>query len=132
MLPRLLLLFTLVPLLELFFLIQIGEWIGLLPTVGLVIVTGIVGGTLAKREGSRSWAAVKRELSEGRIPGTELCHAVMILIAGVLLVTPGVFTDIFGVAVLLRPVRTAVIRILKRRFGDTIRRSGGKGRTIDL
>lgn len=132
MLPRLLLLFTLVPLLELFFLIQIGEWIGLLPTVGLVIVTGIVGGTLAKREGSRSWTAVKRELSEGRIPGTELCHAVMILIAGVLLVTPGVFTDIFGVAVLLRPVRTAVIRILKRRFGDTIRRSGGKGRTIDL
>lgn len=128
MLPRLILLFTLVPLLELFFLIRIGEWIGLWPTIGLVIVTGIVGGSLAKREGSRSWTAVKREFAEGRFPGAELCHAVMILVAGILLVTPGVFTDVIGVAVLLRPVRAAVIRILRRRFGDSLR----GGRTIDL
>ena len=107
---RLLLLFTLVPLVELYLLIRIGGLIGAGPTVLLVLGTGAIGAWLARREGFRSWTAVQRELAGGRLPAAELLHALLVVIAGVLLVTPGVFTDAFGLLMLFRPVRTSLIR----------------------
>lgn len=110
MLLRLFLLFTLVPLAELFLLLRIGALIGLAPTLLLVIGTGFAGAWLARREGLRSWRAVQSELAAGRLPAEELLHSLLILVAGVVLVTPGVLTDLAGLLLLARPLRSGLIR----------------------
>lgn len=117
---RLFLLFTLVPLLELYALIRLGSLIGAGPTILLVLGTGAAGAWLARREGFRSWRAVQAELSAGRLPAEELLHALVVVIAGVLLVTPGVFTDAFGLLMLIRPVRAAMIRGVRSRIARSI------------
>ena len=98
---RLILLFTLLPLAELSLLLRIGGWLGTGPTVALVIVTGIVGAWLARREGARTWGRVQADLAAGRMPGEELLHALLVFIAGVVLVTPGVLTDAVGLMLLI-------------------------------
>jgi UPF0716 protein FxsA len=112
----LILLFTLLPLVELSLLLRIGQWLGAGATLGLVIGTGIVGAWLARREGLRSWAAVNRELGQGRLPGDELMHAFLVLIAGVVLVTPGVLTDAAGLVLLVHPAREWVVARARKRL----------------
>ncbi len=121
MLGRLFLLFTLVPLAELWLLLRIGAWVGLLPTLALVVGTGVAGAWLARREGTRCWAAVQTELRAGRVPGEEILHAFLVLAAGLLLVTPGILTDLTGLALLLRPVRRLAVRSLRRRLEAGVR-----------
>jgi len=116
MLLRLLLLFTLVPLIELSLLIEIGKRINVGPTIGLVIVTGIVGATLAKYEGLRTWNLIRADLNAGRLPADKLVDALLILVAGVLLVTPGIITDGIGFLLLLPPFRSLIRKHLKKRF----------------
>lgn len=116
MLLRLLLLFTLVPLIELSLLIEIGKRIHVWPTIGLVIVTGVVGATLAKYEGLRTWNLIRADLSDGRLPADRLVDALLILVAGMLLVTPGIITDATGFLLLLPPVRRLARQHLKKRF----------------
>ena len=116
---RLLLLFTLVPLVELYALIRLGSLIGAGPTILLVLGTGAAGAWLARREGFRSWSAVQSELAAGRLPAEELLHA-LVVVAGVLLVTPGVLTDAFGLLMLIRPVRAAMIRRVRSRIDRSI------------
>jgi len=116
MLLRLFLLFTLVPIAELWLLIRIGGLIGLPATLGLVLFTGAAGAALARREGLRSWMSVQGELATGRLPGAELVHGLLILIAGIVLLTPGVITDAIGLALLIRPIRRRLIARLQRRF----------------
>ena len=113
---RLILLFTLLPLAELSLLLRIGEWLGAGPTVGLVIATGIVGAWLARREGLRTWGRVQADLAAGKMPGEELLHALLVFIAGVVLVTPGVLTDLAGLVLLVRPAREIVARRVRRRL----------------
>lgn len=113
MLLRLLLLFTLVPVAELMVLIEIGEAIGLGPTLLLIFVTGVVGAWLARREGARSWLEVQRELARGELPADSLLQGLMILVAGAFLVTPGVLTDAAGFLLLARPVRSALVDRLR-------------------
>lgn len=120
MLLRLFLLFTLIPIAELWLLIRIGGEIGVGPTLGLVVATGAAGAWLARREGFKSWMAVQGELATGRVPGQELVHGVMILIAGVVLLTPGVITDAIGLALLVRPVRRALIARFREGFEKQI------------
>lgn len=133
---RLLLAFTLVPVLELWLLLRIGAWLGAGATVALVILTGIVGATLARREGVHAWSAVQVELSAGRIPGRKLLEALLVLLAGVVLVTPGVLTDALGLLLLVRPVRGRLVRRLEDRYRRTLdTRSGGpptQGRVIEI
>ena len=124
---RLILLFTLVPLVELSLLLRIGGWLGTGPTVGLVIVTGVVGAWLARREGARTWGRVQAEVAGGRMPGTELLHALLVFVAGLVLVTPGVLTDAAGLLLLLRPVREAIASRLRKRLAEQVR-----GQAIDL
>lgn len=113
---RLLLAFTLVPVLELWLLLRIGAWLGAVPTLALVILTGVAGASLARREGIHAWAAVQAELAAGRLPGRKLLEAVLVLVAGIVLVTPGVITDTIGLLLLVRPLREALTRRLEERY----------------
>jgi UPF0716 protein FxsA len=113
-LARLLLLFTVVPLVELYLLVRIGELVGAWPTIALVLVTGIVGAWLTRLEGLRVLRTVQLELSQGRLPTASLMDGLLILVAGVLLVTPGLITDLCGFALLVPPLRRTVRRTLRR------------------
>jgi UPF0716 protein FxsA len=101
LLARLLALFVIVPLVELVLLIRVGQWIGTLPTVLLVVLTGAVGAALARREGLRTLARMQADLHGGRFPVGRLLDGAMILAAGALLLTPGVLTDALGLAMLM-------------------------------
>ncbi|HEU5208792.1 MAG TPA: FxsA family protein [Longimicrobiales bacterium] len=116
MLGFLILLFIALPVLELVLLLRIGSWIGALPTILLVIATGIVGASLARTQGVAVLARIQRELAQGRPPVASMVDGFLIFAAGVLLLTPGVITDVFGVAFLLPPVRALVRRGLAGRL----------------
>jgi UPF0716 protein FxsA len=116
MLGRLLLLFLLTPAVELGLLIQVDKLIGFGPTIGLIIATGIAGSYLARREGLNTWQRLNKRLQSGDLPGKELVDGVIILVAGALLVTPGVLTDVVGFIGLLPPTRALVRKALLRRF----------------
>ena len=113
---RLFLLFTLVPLVEVVLLVRIGSWLGTGPTLLLIVGTGAAGAGLARREGLRSWLAVQGELAQGNLPTEQLVHAMMILVAGIVLITPGVITDVVGLLLLVPPVRKGLIVRLRNRF----------------
>lgn len=124
---RLFLAFTLIPLVELWLLLRIGAVLGAVPTLGLVVITGIAGASLARREGARAWLAVQGELVAGRIPGRELLEALLVLVAGIVLVTPGVLTDLAGLALLVRPIRSGLVRGLERRYRNMLEARGDSG-----
>lgn len=133
---RLLLAFTLIPVLELWLLLRIGAWLGAGATVALVVLTGIVGATLARREGVHAWSAVQAELSAGRLPGRKLLEALLVLLAGIVLVTPGVLTDAAGLLLLVRPLRGRFVRKLEERYRRTLDTPSGdpptEGRVIEI
>jgi UPF0716 protein FxsA len=108
MLRWLLFAFTIVPIIELFLLIQVGQWIGVWPTVGIILVTGVVGAFLAKAQGLFAVAQLKGAVVQGRLPGRELLNAALVVIGGSMLVTPGVVTDVVGILLLLPPTRALV------------------------
>lgn len=123
-LARLLVAFVVVPLIELVLLIRIGQWIGLLPTVLLVIATGLVGAALARREGMRTLLLIQADLQAGRFPVGRLLDGALILFAGALLLTPGVLTDVLGLALLVPSSRGW----LKARVAGRVRRMVEAGR----
>ena len=110
----LLVLFTLIPVLELMLLIQIGTELGPLPTVGLVLFTGALGAALARWQGLRTIQKIRADLAENRLPAAPVGHGALILVAGALLVTPGVMTDVVGFGLLIPWVRERIFRVLKR------------------
>jgi len=109
---RLFLLFLLVPLVDLSLLVTVGQRLGFWPTVGIVVATALVGSWLAKREGYAAWKRVRTRLAMGALPGAELVDGVVILVSGVLLMTPGFLTDIAGIVGLIPSVRRAARRTL--------------------
>ena len=127
MLLRLFLLFTLVPLVELGLLIWISQYTGPLFTIALVIATGVVGAWLARREGLRCWLEVQRQLARGELPAEPILDGLMILVAGAVLITPGVVTDLAGFALLVPPVRKLVRQYLAARFKARIRMHPSSG-----
>lgn len=120
MLPRLLLLFILVPIAELLLLLRIGEWIGLLPTIAIVIATGVAGAALARSQGLRVLLRIRQEMQSGRMPVAEMIDGLLIFVAGALLLTPGLLTDIAGLAVLLPGPRGLVKQLIGRRFRNMV------------
>ena len=116
MFGRLVLLFLLTPAVELALLIQVDQVIGFWPTVGLIIVTGVVGSHLARREGLSTWRRLNDRLRSGDLPGTELADGILILVAGALLITPGILTDVFGLLGLIPFTRTYLRRYMMRWF----------------
>ena len=114
MLLRLLLLFTIVPVLELALLIQVGEHFGVLPTVSIVLATGFAGAWLARSQGLLALRRLQRELATGSFPAEEILDGVIILAGAMLLLTPGFLTDLVGLAALVPGSRHLIKRILKR------------------
>ena len=114
MLARLTLLFVLVPLIELVLLVQLGRVVGLLPTIALVVATGLFGAALARAEGLRTLAAVQRQLAAGHVPGTAMLDGLCILVGGAFLLTPGLLTDVAGLSLLLPLSRRWFQRRLRR------------------
>jgi len=108
-------LFVAMPLIELLVLLRVHEAIGLMSTLALVILTGVVGAFLARVQGLLVVTQIQRELAGGRMPAPRLMDGVMILVAGVLLITPGLITDAAGFALLVPPVRAAIRAWLRRK-----------------
>lgn len=101
LLPLILVLLVTVPLAEIWLLLQVGNWIGLVPTVGLLVVVAIFGTWLSRREGGRAWKGLNDALNTGRMPTGELADTALILIGAILLVFPGFITDIVALVFLL-------------------------------
>ncbi|MBM3606610.1 MAG: FxsA family protein [Alphaproteobacteria bacterium] len=119
---RLFWLFLVVPIIEIGLFIQVGGLIGLWPTLAIVVLTALLGTVLMRSQGAHAWAEIQRSFGEMRDPTRPLAHGVMILMAGMLLLTPGFFTDTVGLLLLVPAVREAVMgQIAKRvrvtRFG---------------
>ncbi|MEX2465797.1 MAG: FxsA family protein [Gemmatimonadota bacterium] len=119
-LGRLFVLFVLVPVLELALLIQLGRVLGLLPTVGLVLLTGALGAWLARAEGVRVFFRFQSELASGRLPHQSLFDGICVLVGGALLLTPGVLTDLVGFALLLPPSRRWLQKRMRRSLESRI------------
>ncbi|MGE4296660.1 MAG: FxsA family protein [Desulfovibrionaceae bacterium] len=117
---KLLLGFTLIPLAEMYLLIEVGSRIGTLNTICLVLLTGIAGAWLARLEGFNTMVRVRESLNQGLVPAEEMLDAMLILVAGILLFTPGFITDTFGLVLLFPPSRNAFKRWLRRRLDTWI------------
>jgi UPF0716 protein FxsA len=112
--------FVVVPLIELYAIIQVGQGIGVLPTVLILLAISLAGAWLVRREGARAWQALKNALRSGRLPSREVTDAALVLVGGTLLLTPGFLTDALGlflVVPLTRPLaRRALGWMIARRM----------------
>ncbi len=118
MLLKLFLCFTLIPVLELYLLIKIGSVIGGFNTILLVILTGFAGAWLARMEGMNTMMKLRMNVQQGLMPAEELIDAVIIFAAGVVLLTPGLITDVFGLALLWPVTRNKFKQILRKKFDE--------------
>jgi UPF0716 protein FxsA len=116
MLPLLVLLFIVVPIVELFVIIQVGIAIGVLPTIALLIADSIIGSLLMRSQGRAAWRRFNAAIAERRMPHREVLDGVLVIFGGAFLLTPGFVTDILGVLLLLPPTRALVRRLVGRRI----------------
>lgn len=129
------LLFLVVPVLELYVIIQVGQAIGAVNVILLLLAMSILGGWLMKREGMGVLRRFQAQVQRGEIPTTEIVNGFLILFGGALMLTPGFLSDVVGMALLLPPVRAVVRAVLARRFRTiAVTRSQqlGGGDVIDL
>ncbi len=117
---KLFLAFTLIPLAEIYLLLEIGSSIGILPTIAVVVVTAFAGASLARMQGAHTMHQVRTKLHEGQMPAEELVDTLLIFVAGIVLLTPGFITDLTGLLILFPPTRLFFKRYLKRRFKNWI------------
>jgi UPF0716 protein FxsA len=111
----LVILFIVVPIVELYVIIQVGQWIGIWPTLALLLADALLGSFLLRHQGRGAWQRFNQALAERRFPGREVADGLMIAVGGTLLLTPGFVTDIFGFLLLIPPTR-AIARGLLRRY----------------
>jgi UPF0716 protein FxsA len=113
-------LFILLPIAEIYVIVKVGEAIGILPTLALLIVDGFLGAALARSQGRGAWIRFNRALAEGRVPAREVFDGAMIIVGGAFLLAPGFITDAIGLLLLLPPTRAAfrglVARMARRRL----------------
>ncbi|HMJ35283.1 MAG TPA: FxsA family protein [Baekduia sp.] len=112
----LLVLFVLVPILEIYVIIQVGQAIGAWWTIALLIADSIAGSVLMRSQGRAAWRRFQAALTEGRVPGREVLDGVLIIFGGAFLLTPGFCSDIVGALLLIPPTRAVIRRIIVRRF----------------
>ena len=126
-----LIIFMLVPIVEMWILIEVGGWIGALPTISLVVLTATLGLSLLKRQGLSTLMSARRKMDEGSIPASELVSGVMIAVGGALLLTPGFVTDAIGFALLIPQTRQWLLFKLIDRYRDKITIEGEFHRVDD-
>ena len=120
MLGPLVLVFLVVPFVELYVIFQLGHAIGFGNTIAVMIIVSLVGAWLVKREGISTLRKAQRELDAGRLPGKQVVDGLLILLAGGLLLTPGFVTDVVGILLLLPPVRALLRRGVSKRMSTRI------------
>jgi UPF0716 protein FxsA len=106
--------FIVVPIAELYVIIQVGQLIGIVPTLLLLLADAVLGSMLLKHQGQTAWRRFNEALAARRFPGREVADGALIIVGGTLLLTPGFLTDVFGLFLLLPPTRAISRRILKR------------------
>jgi UPF0716 protein FxsA len=118
--PLLVLLFIVVPIAELYVIIKVGEWIGIWPTLAILIADALLGSLLLRHQGRAAWGRFNAAIAESRFPAREAADGVMVAVGGTLLLTPGFITDVFGLLLLVPPtralVRAGLFGYLGRRF----------------
>lgn len=131
------------PLLEIAGFVVVGSEIGVLPTIALIVLSGIVGAFLLRWQGFGAMQRIRREVEQGGTPGRELAHGAMIMLAGILLLIPGFISDVFGLLLFIPALRDVAWRFLRNRITVVTSFSAGargfgrprdrdRGRTIDL
>ena len=115
------LLFIIVPIIEITIFITIGSNIGILNTIAIILTTALVGIFLVRRQGIKLLFDAQRNLSQGIMPTEEIKGGIFLLISGLLLITPGFFTDCIGFAVFLKPVQNIIATQAKKYFNSHIR-----------
>lgn len=120
-------LFIVVPIAELYVLIQIGQAIGVLPTIALLVADSVLGAALMRSQGRAAWRRFNLALAEGRVPGREVIDGMLVIFGGALLLTPGFLSDLLGLILLLPPTRAVVRQVLVRRFGARLVASAASG-----
>lgn len=132
--PLLFLLFVVVPIAELYVIIQVGEAIGTLPTLGLLLLDAVLGSWLLRSQGRIVWRRFRGALAAGRPPAREAVDGGLVMLGGSLLLAPGFITDAFGVLMLFPPTRALLRRAILRRAGNSLLgavaggRMGGRSR----
>jgi len=131
MLPLVLLLFVAVPLAELYVILQVGHAIGALPTIGLLVLSSLIGTALVRSQGRSVWRRFQGALASGRPPARETVDGVLVLFGGALMLAPGFITDVLGALLLLPPsralARRGILRNARSRLLGGLGTSGGFG-----
>jgi len=117
---RLMLLFILVPIIELALFLTLGERIGIPWTLALIVVTAVLGASLTRWQGFTTMARFQQRLRDGQIPGEELIGGIFILVAGALLLTPGFLTDVIGFSLLVPAFRKVLAKFMMKRYANKI------------
>ena len=132
--PLLILLFIVVPIAEIYVIIKVGEAIGAVPTILILIADSVIGSMLWRTQGRRVWARFRETVERGTVPHREVIDGVLVVFGGALLITPGFISDVFGILFLLPPTRALIRRLLVRRLGRRIqiRAFRGRGRDYDV
>ncbi|KAE8175969.1 FxsA family protein [Photobacterium carnosum] len=115
MFPLLMLLFIVVPMVEIGLFIQVGGLLGLWPTIAIVFFTAVIGASLVRSQGIATLTSVQRKLQQGQMPTQEIVEGMLLAVAGVLLLTPGFMTDALGIVLLLPPSRAKIAQLLMRK-----------------
>jgi UPF0716 protein FxsA len=108
------LLFIIIPIIEISVLMQVGELLGIWPTIGIVILSAWIGAKYVRQQGLATLQSVQAKMAQGEMPSSEIVTGLMLLVAGVLLVTPGFVTDIFGLSLLVPSVRTVIATYVQK------------------
>jgi UPF0716 protein FxsA len=116
MLLPLLILFIVVPIAELYVIIQVGQAIGALPTIAILLADSIIGSLLLRHQGRSAWRRFNEAMAEGRVPAREVLDGALVIFGGAFLITPGFISDFLGLLLLIPPTRAVVRRILVRIF----------------
>lgn len=111
-------LFVVIPIIEIAVLMQVGAWLGAWPTIAIVIITAWLGAKNVKQQGIATLQSVQTKMAQGEAPSDEIVAGLLLLVAGVLLVTPGFVTDFFGLSLLIPQVRQQLIRVVQSQLNS--------------
>jgi len=132
MLFKLILLFTIIPALELYLLISVGSIMGAPATISIIVLTGVLGAFLAKKQGLLTMQKALQEVRMGNAPAEELLHGLLIILAGIVLVTPGFITDTIGFLLLIPMIRNIMFSVLKAKVETYVSSNKNMNKVIEI